>query len=84
MVRKQVYIESEQDDRLKRQAASEGTTESELIRRGIDLVTGKNEERRREEAWQWLLEFMKQRAKMKVPQSPRTWTRDDLYDDDPE
>ena len=81
MVRKQVYIERAQDERLKQQAAEEGASEAELIRRGIDMVTGKGRERRRDEAWQRLLQMMEARAKMKVPQQPRTWTRDELYDD---
>jgi len=39
MVRKQVYIEPEQDERLKRRAEQLGVTESELIRRSIDQFT---------------------------------------------
>jgi hypothetical protein len=39
MVRKQVYIEPEQDRLLKRRAAELGITESDLIRRSIDQLT---------------------------------------------
>jgi hypothetical protein len=39
MVRKQVYIEPEQDRLLTRRAAELGVTESDLLRRGIDQVT---------------------------------------------
>lgn len=81
MVRKQIYITPEQDDELKRQAEAERTTEAALVRRGIDIVTGRDKQRQREEAWQWLLKFMEERAQMKVPEQPRTWTRDELYDD---
>ncbi len=38
MVRKQVYIDPRQEDELKKAAARTGLRESELIRRGIDLV----------------------------------------------
>jgi hypothetical protein len=38
MVRKQVYIELEQEELLKRRARELGVTESELIRRGINQI----------------------------------------------
>ncbi|MPZ49363.1 MAG: ribbon-helix-helix domain-containing protein [Dehalococcoidia bacterium] len=83
MVRKQVYIEREQDAALKRLSKRLGVTEAELIRRGIEQVTSEDDEKEAErgEAWKRLEAVMEQRAKMKVPQVERTWTRDELYDD---
>lgn len=81
MVRKQVYITKDQDEQLKRLSHDLGVTEAELIRRGVDLVTAKQEKDEADEAWQELLAFMKERGRLKVPQRPRTWTRDELYDD---
>lgn len=80
MVRKQVYITKEQDEKLKKTAEILRTTEAELVRRGIELATKDDEIRK--QAVESLLAFMRERAKLKVPQSPRTWTRDELYDDD--
>jgi hypothetical protein len=81
MVRKQIYITQEQDRAIKKKASEAGTTEAELVRLGIDLIT-REPPLTREEAWRELLAFMKERAKIKVPYQPRTWTRDELYDDD--
>lgn len=42
MIRKQVYIEQEQDDKLKHLAQQLGLTESELIRRAIEAFGGQD------------------------------------------
>jgi hypothetical protein len=82
MVRKQVYITQEQDEELKRLSDKLGVSEAELIRRGIEQVANANALGAREQAWNRLLAFMKERAGLKVSQEPRTWTRDELYDND--
>ena len=83
MIRKQVYIREDQDSRLKRASNSLGVTESELIRRGVDQVTEEALKGPRDpKAWEEAMAFMKKRGAMKVPQTGRTWTRDDLYEDD--
>ena len=38
MVRKQVYITAEQDEKLKAAAAELGVTEAELVRRAVDAL----------------------------------------------
>ena len=84
MVRKQVYIEPEQDELLKRRAQQLGVTESALIREGIDLAAGRRPRLLAdEELWQEELAFMRERGKLRVPQQPRTWTREELYDERP-
>ena len=78
MVRKQVYIEPEQERLLKDCAREMGISEAEVIRRGIIEVA---QRRSREKAWAEALGVMKERARMKVPQTGRTWTRDELYEE---
>jgi hypothetical protein len=83
MVRKQIYIGREQDELLKQRAQELGVSEAELVRRGIEHVLESGPEEERKRAWEDALAFMKERAKLKVPQTPRTWTRDELYDERP-
>ncbi len=82
MVRKQVYIEPEQEELLKRRARELGVTEAELIRRGVDqmsrVATTPVPDRR---AWEEAKAFIKKRAKIVAPQTGRGWTRDELYDE---
>ncbi len=81
MVRKQVYISPEQNRLLKRAAREFGVAESELIRRGVDEATSSVKGPRDPKAWQEELAFMKERLRIKAPQTGRQWTRDDLYED---
>jgi len=82
MVRKQVYIESEQEHFLKRRADELGLTESELIRRSIDqlarIPVGIPWDPR---AWEEELSFMRERASLVSARHPRSWSRDDLYEE---
>jgi len=83
MIRKQVYIRRDQESRLKRAAKELGITESELIRRGVDQATAEVVKGPRDpEAWEEAMAFMRKRAAMRVPQTGRSWTRDELYEDD--
>jgi hypothetical protein len=82
MIRKQVYIEPGQEDLLKRRARELGVSEAALIRRGIDEVArGGSPAVFDRKAWEEALAFMKERARMKVPQTGRSWTRDELYEE---
>ena len=83
MVRKQVYIRPEQNALLKRRARELGVPESELVRQGIDEATARPPKGPRDpEAWAAFMAFAKKRGEMRVPQTGRTWTRDELYEDD--
>ena len=83
MVRKQIYISQDQDARLKRVSKELGVTESELIRRGVDQTTQSVAKGPRDPgAWAEFMAFAKKRAAIKVAQTRRGWTRDDLYEDD--
>ncbi len=84
MIRKQVYIEPEHEQLLKRQAALLGVTESELIRRGIEqLVRTPRRVWKDDQAWQDALAFMRERAKLPIAGTggERGWKREDLYDE---
>ncbi len=82
MIRKQIYVEPEQETRLKERAQKSGISESELIREGIDRVLDTPIELPRNlKAWEEAKKFMLERMKMDVPQTGRTWTRDELYDE---
>jgi hypothetical protein len=85
MIRKQVYIEEEQDALLKQRACALGVTESWLIRQGIDqALRTRVEPYRDRQAWQDALAFMRERQQLvgKVPpQEGRGWTREELYEE---
>lgn len=83
MVRKQVYIERDQDARLKRYARALGVTEAELIRRGIDAVVPATTEsygsmlRERADA---TIESVRS---VSLAERSRGWTRDEIYGERP-
>jgi transposase-like protein len=82
MVRKQVYIELEQDALLKKRARDLGVTESDLIRRGINQFgqSAVNWPLDRQ-SWQDELTFIRQRALVPALDRRRAWTREELYEE---
>ncbi len=82
MVRKQVYITSEQQRLLKRRAKALGVTESEVLRRGIDLEGRATATLPLDpEAWETELRFIRERARIQELGRKRGWTREELYDE---
>lgn len=82
MIRKQIYIEARQERLLKRRAKELGVTESELIREGIDNVqAATNKALAREQALKEHRAFIRERMKLRVPQTGRGWTREELYEE---
>lgn len=81
MVRKQIYIRPEQEAVVKQKACDLGISEAELIREYIDEGMQRPTASERKKAWQEELVFVKERAKMRVPQTGRDWTRDELYEE---
>ena len=81
MVRKQVYIDQEHDELLKRRAAELGVTEPELIRQGIEVVTRKPVGGLLDdEAWEEELAFIEERARnLPATGENRNWTREEIY-----
>ena len=84
MVRKQIYIEPRQEQLLKRRAKELEISEAELVRRAIDQI-GRAQTLSsydlRLRAWEEERAFIEQRRKMMAPQTGRSWTRDELYDE---
>ena len=79
MVRKQVYIEPHQEALLKRRSRELGIPEAALIRRGIELLGGGVAASRPDpKAWEAARRFVEQRLALIVPQTGRTWTREEL------
>jgi hypothetical protein len=81
MVRKQVYIEAEQEKLLKRRARELGVTEAELVRRGIDQIARPGAWLPLDpKAWEEAKSVIRERMRLRVPQTGRTWTREELHD----
>lgn len=81
MIRKQIYIKPEQEEALCRRSKELGISEAELIRQYIDAGTARPSAAEREKALHELLADMEERAKIRVPQTGRDWTRDELYEE---
>ena len=82
MIRKQIYIESRQDNGLKKQARDLGVTEAEVIRRAIDRqMTSVRLSIRDLKSWEREKAFIiKRMAKGRVP-GGRQWKREDTYEE---
>lgn len=82
MVRKQVYIEAHQEERLKELAEKTGLKESELIRQGIEEVLTRGDTRAHRLAARRASAELAARIRALGPQDGpgRDWTRADLYD----
>jgi len=84
MVRKQIYIQKSQEERLKRAAEARGISEAEIIRRALE-----NELKRAGYRLAYDGDAMKrlhkgmlaQDKKSPVPQKERDWKREDLYEE---
>ena len=82
MVRKQVYITGEQEKLLKRRAKALGVTQAELVRRGVDLANQAATRLSRDpQAWEEAKQVIEERLRLKVAQTGRGWTREELYDE---
>lgn len=81
MIRKQIYIKPEQDEMLKERARRVGMSEAELIREYIEKGMQQPTEAERKKAWEKERAFIEKRMKMRVPQTGRQWTRDELYEE---
>jgi hypothetical protein len=81
MIRKQIYIAQEQEEQLKRRSKELGISEAALIRHCIQEAVDHPTSGEREKVRQELLASMKERAKIQVPQTGRTWTREELYEE---
>ena len=84
MIRKQIYIQKNQEERLKKVAEARGVSEAEIIRRALDVELKRAGFRMAydNEAFVKFLAFMDELDKRPpVPQRKRDWTREDLYEE---
>lgn len=81
MVRKQIYIGTDQEARLKRVAARRKTTEAEIVREALDrILIEPDTDYRDPHAWEREREYILQlMARGPVP-GRRTWVREDLHE----
>jgi len=81
MVRKQIYIESRQDNSLKKRAHDLGVTEAEVIRRAIDRqMTSVRLSIRDLKAWERERAFITNRMAKGHAPGGRRWKREDAYE----
>ena len=81
MIRKNIYLEPDQERLLKQRAEALGVSEAELIRRCLDTTALQALALPLDpQAWADELAFLKQRCET-VPSCTghRTWTREELY-----
>lgn len=84
MIRKQVYIRPDHERMLKRRARELGVTQAEVIRRGIEELARTASAPTfmpDPSAWIEARRWIERRRRMNVPQTGRTWTREELYEE---
>ena len=84
MIRKQIYIQKSQEERLKKVAETRGVSEAEIIRRALEVELRFIGYRPAYslEAWERIYKFLQAMEKRgPVPQRKRDWTREDLYEE---
>lgn len=84
MIRKQIYIQKNQEERLKKAAEARGVSEAEIIRRALELelrFVGYRPAYNLE-AWERIQKFlMEMKKRGPVAQRKRDWTREELYEE---
>ena len=85
MVRKQIYIQKSQEERLKKVAEARGMSEAEVIRRALEnelRVASAYRPAYDEQAWKSIIAFWEELDRRgPVEPRPRNWTRDELYEE---
>jgi len=84
MIRKQIYIQKGQEERLKKVAEARGVSEAEIIRRALEneLRSAGYRLAYDDEAFKKAYKFMLAMAKRPpVPRKKRDWTRAELYEE---
>jgi len=81
MKRKQVYLEADQNRRLRALSRRQGKTESQLIREGVSRVLAEPlPEGVDDEAWARQLAFIDSLIRKGPVPGKRTWKREDAYE----
>lgn len=82
MIRKQIYLESRQEARLKEAAEETGQSEAEIIRAALmDWLEAKARKQRALEAWQSEKTFIQSLLAQGAVEGGRTWTREAIYEE---
>ena len=80
-IRKQVYLETEQDELLKQIARATGVTQAEIIRNAIDRHAHVSSSPRRDlAAWYREREFLNRLIQRGPVSGSRRWTREELHE----
>ena len=80
-VRKQIYIGSDQEARLKQLARQKGVSEAEIIRQAIDLHARSFRQPQPDlSAWEEERAFISHLIEQGPVPGRRTWQREDLYE----
>lgn len=83
-IRKQIYLDAEQEAILKQITADTGMSEAEIIRKAVSRYSlSLQPSRRNLKAWEEEKAFIQQLIEQTSPNSApkkRTWSREDLYD----
>jgi hypothetical protein len=80
-IRKQIYLEADQDVLLKKLAVELNLSEAEIIRQAIDRHTGSARSRRRgQNAWLAERAYIENLIQQGPVVGQRSWRREDLYD----
>jgi len=82
MVRKQICIDDELDRALAEKARRLGVSQGEVVRAALRRDIEGIGDAVLEQGWQRVKQIFDERAAMGPVPGGRTWTRDDLYDDD--
>lgn len=86
MIRKQIYIDAEQDRFLKQRSAELGVSEAEIIRQALGSVVceaaRQAEANDRITAWEEIKQYIEEHRTFDAPDTGWKFNREELYDDD--
>jgi len=84
MVRKQIYLPSRQNLKLKRLAVERGVSEAEIIRQALERETEMRSTfvRNSTDAWAGIMQFVQERKRTLAGKGkPVQWNRQELYEE---
>jgi hypothetical protein len=80
-IRKQIYLDRQQNELLKQTSKKLGVSEAEVIRRAIVSQTSRiSISQRKRKAWENELQFIQSLIDQGKLRGKRNWKREDLYD----
>jgi hypothetical protein len=80
MIRKQIYIDEEQERILKNKSKRLRKTEAELVREGVDFILKGQRIYKDAAAWEREKRFIQSLIQKGPVKGKRRWTREDIYD----